>query len=428
VLNLGHANLNQAFREETRSGTSGRATRLLRRGLVASQVGFAFMLLIGAGLLLASFQRVLAIEPGFEPKGVLTARIALPDSRYAGEPELRAFASRLLEGVRSVPFVRDAGLTSSVPFGDDYSDSVIIAEGYQMAPGESLIAPYRVNVSTGYFESMGIAPRVGRLFTDSDSATAPRAIIVDEKLARKFWGGTNPVGRRMFQPDNIENLLIPGPNARWYTVVGVVPEIRISGLVSRDERIGAYYFALAQQPERYMVLVVKTAGDPMTLVPAIRHQLARIDPELPLYSVRTLAERMDANLVDRRTPMMLAMMFAAIALLLAAIGIYGVLAYQVSQRTREIGIRMALGSDRSGIFRLVLSEGIWLVAAGLALGVAGAFALRRAIETQLYSVGGMDPIVLLSVGGLLGLVALVACIVPARRASKIEPTLALTEH
>jgi predicted permease len=386
------------------------------------------MLLIGAGLLLASFQRVLAIEPGFEPRGVLTARIALPNSRYAGAPELRTFADRLLEGVRSVPFVRHAGLTSSIPFGDDYSDSVIIAEGYQMAPGESLISPHRIGASDGYFEAMEIDARAGRLFSASDSATAPAVVIVDERLARKFWGSANPVGRRMFQPDNIKDLTKPGPNARWYTVVGVVAEVRISGLVAREDRIGAYYFPLAQQPARNLVLTVKTAADPTTLVTAIRHQLGLIDPELPLYSVRTMQERMDSSLVDRRTPMMLALLFAAIALLLAAIGIYGVLAYQVSQRTREIGIRMALGSDRSGIFRLVLGEGIVLLAVGLALGVGGAFAIRRAIETQLYGVGGMDPIVLLSVGVVLGLVALVACIVPARRASKIEPILALAER
>jgi putative ABC transport system permease protein len=428
VFNLRQANLSQAFREETRSGTSGRATRLLRRGLVASQVAFAFMLLIGAGLLLASFQRVLAIEPGFEPRGVLTARIALPSSRYAGAPELRTFADRLLEGARSVPFVRHAGLTSSIPFGDDYSDSVIIAEGYQMAPGESLISPHRIGASDGYFEAMEIDARAGRLYSASDSATAPAVVIVDERLARKFWGSANPVGRRMFQPDNIKDLTKPGPNARWYTVVGVVAEVRISGLVAREDRIGAYYFPLAQQPARNLVLTVKTAADPTTLVTAIRHQLGLIDPELPLYSVRTMQERMDSSLVDRRTPMMLALLFSAIALLLAAIGIYGVLAYQVSQRTREIGIRMALGSDRSGIFRLVLGEGIVLLAVGLALGVGGAFAIRRAIETQLYGVGGMDPIVLLSVGVVLGLVALVACIVPARRASKIEPILALAER
>jgi putative ABC transport system permease protein len=199
VINLRQANLSQAFREETRSGTSGRATRLLRQGLVASQVAFAFMLLIGAGLLLASFQRVLAIEPGFEPRGVLTARIALPNSRYAGAPELRAFAGRLLEGIRSVPFVRHAGLTSSIPFGDDYSDSVIIAEGYQMAPGESLISPYRVRVSPGYFEAGDRAARRPSLH-GGDSETAPAVVIVDEKLARKFWGDTNPVGRRCSSP------------------------------------------------------------------------------------------------------------------------------------------------------------------------------------------------------------------------------------
>jgi predicted permease len=428
IVNLRHLNLSQAFREESRSGTSSRGARLVRRGLVASQVAFAFMLLIGAGLLLASFARVLAIKPGFEPDPVLTARVAPPAARYEGGAELRTFASRLLERLRALPGVEDAGITSHIPFGGDYSDSVILAEGYRMAPGESLISPYRVAVSPGYFEAMGIPAIAGRLFTDSDTESSPRVVIIDQKLARRLWGDVDPVGRRMFKPDRVEDLPNPGPNARWYTVVGVVPEIRISGFVAADDRVGAYYFPYPQEPSRGMTLTVKASADPMALTPLVRRELASIDPELPLYSVMSMRERMDQSLVDRRTPMLLAVTFAAVALFLAALGIYGVLAYQVSQRRREIGIRMALGSNATRIFRMVLGEGVALLAIGFGAGLAMAVAIRGALQAQLYGIGALDPSVLTGVALVLGLAALVACMVPARRAARIDPVVALTDQ
>ena len=427
VVSLRQVNLSQAFREESRSGTAGRGARAMRRALVAGQVGLAFMLLIGAGLLLTSFQRVLAISPGFEPSNVLTARVAAPSSRYPDDAALRTFANRFLEKVRAVPGVQQAGLTSNLPFGGDYSDSVILAEGYQMAPGESLISPFQIRVTPGYFESMGIKLRSGRFFSDSDTDQSAGVVIVDERLARRFWPGQDPVGRRMFKPENAKDLANPGPKARWFTVVGVVSEVRISGLIETDDRVGAYYFPAAQDAPRYLTLTVRAAGDPIALTPAIRRELAAIDRELPLYGVLTMDQRMSESLVDRRTPMVLAATFAGVALFLAAIGIYGVLAYQVSQRRREIGIRMALGSDARGIFRLVLSEGIALLGVGLTLGLAGAFLVRRAMESQLYGVSAMDPLVLSLVAGLLALVALTACTVPARRAARIDPVVALGE-
>ncbi len=428
VLNMRHLNLSQAFREESRSGTSSRSARLVRRALVASQVAFAFMLLIGAGLLLASFKRVLAVDPGFKPDQVLTARVSPPTSRYKGDAEVRTFDTRLLERLRALPGVQHAGLTSDIPFGGDYSDSVILAEGYQMAPGESLISPYRISVAPGYFESMGMPAVAGRLFTDSDTETAPGVVIIDQKLARRFWGAASPVGRRMFKPDNPKDLTTPGPKTRWYTVVGVVPEIRISGFVAADDRVGAYYFPLAQEVDRGVTLTIKTAADPMAMTPLVRRELAAIDPELPLYSVMSMRDRMDQSLVDRRTPMLLAVMFAGVALFLAALGIYGVLAYQVSQRKREIGIRMALGSDAARIFRMVLGEGMVLLAAGFAAGLALAVAIRGALQTQLYGVGALDPTVLGTVALVLGAAAIIACIVPARRASRIDPIVALGDQ
>jgi ABC-type antimicrobial peptide transport system permease subunit len=232
----------------------------------------------------------------------------------------------------------------------------------------------------------------------------------------------------MFQPDNPQDLVTPGPNARWYTVVGVVSEIKMSGLIETEDRVGAYYFPMAQQPRANMMLTVRAAGDPVGLTSSIRRELAAIDPELPLFAVRTMADRVEASLVDRRTPMVLTLVFAGIALFLAAIGIYGVLAYQVSQRRREIGIRMALGSDSAGIFRLVIGEGVLLLGGGFIVGLAGAVAIRRGLQSQLYDISPLDPLVLTSVACLLGLVSLLASTIPARRASRIDPLVALSEQ
>jgi predicted permease len=427
ILNLRHLNLSQAFREEGRSGTSSRSARAVRRLLVASQVAFAFMLLIGAGLLLASFERVLAIQPGFEPQGLLTARVSPPSLRYPEQPQVRALADRFLQAVRALPGVEAAGVTSNLPFGGDFSDSVIMAEGYQMTPGESIISPYQVTVTPGYMEALKVPLRSGRLFNDGDTPTSQRVVIVDETLARKFWPGQNPIGRRMFKPDNPEDLTKPGPKTRWITVVGVVGETKMAGLVTSDTRLGTYYFPLPQDDLRTMTLAIRTKGDPLAVTSAVRQALASIDPELPLYSVKTMDDRIGESLSDRRTPMMLAAMFALVALFLAAMGLYGVLAYQVAQRRKEIGIRMALGSEPRGIFTLVLREGITLLAAGLVVGLGGAFAIRRAMESQLYGVSAMDPLVLAGVAGVLGSVAVAACAIPARRASRIDPTAALAE-
>jgi predicted permease len=425
IAQLRPMNLSQAFREEGRGGTSGRGARAVRRLLVASQVAFAFMLLIGAGLLLASFERVLSVQPGFEPSHLLTARVSPPASRYPEQPQVKALLDRLLQNVRALPGVESAGITSNIPFGGDFSDSVIMAEGYKMAPGESLISPYSVTVTPGYMEALRIPLEAGRLFNDSDTDRSPRVAIVDQSLARKFWRGQNPIGRRLFKPQRPEDLTNPPANPAWITVVGVVADTKMAGLVASDTRFGTYYFPLAQDEMRTSTLAIRTSGDPLSITGSVRQALASIDPELPLYSVRTMEDRIGESVTDRRTPMMLAGMFAAVALFLAAMGLYGVLAYQVAQRRREIGIRMALGSEPSGIFALVLREGMTLLAVGLVVGLAGAFAIRRTMESQLYGVSAMDPLVLAAVGGLLGIVAMVACAVPARRASRIDPSTTL---
>jgi putative ABC transport system permease protein len=250
---------------------------------------------------------------------------------------------------------------------------------------------------------------------------------VDETLAEKFWRGKSPIGQRMYQPDSAEEVGRTGPNTRWLTVVGVVAEVKLRGLASPEERIGAYYFPFAQQPVGGMTLVARIDGDPLRMASALRREIAALDPELPLYDVQTMAERVDSSVAGRRVAVTLAAAFGGVALLLATLGIYGVLAYQVTQRTREIGIRMALGSESGRVFRLIVSEGAVLLGVGLVLGLGGLFVLRRALESQLYGVSPFEPMVLAAVSGVLAAVALAACLVPARRAARIDPAVALTE-
>jgi predicted permease len=377
---------------------------------------------------MASFRQVLSVDPGFDPRQVLTASVTLPVSRYAGDDELRAFAATALTRVRALPGVVKAGATSNVPFGGRYNDSVILAEGYQMLPGESVISPSRHVITPGYFEAMRIPLRRGRLFDDRDKNGAQHVVIVDDRLAKKFWPGRDPLGRRMYRPSSPENVLATDDKTDWITVVGVVGDVKLRGLVESQASVGAYYFPFDQDTTRTMVFAIRTTTDPTTLVNQVRREVAALDPELPVYSTKTMEELTDDSLVTRRWPVMLAMGFAVVALLLSAVGIYGVLAYLVTQRTKEIGIRVALGSTPRSVFDLVLKEGLVLVGVGLAVGTVGVVAIRKSLEAQLYGVRPGDPSVMMAAALVLGTVALVACIIPARRATRIDPVVALSQE
>jgi predicted permease len=421
------ADLAVMLREEGRTGTSGRRTRLLRRVLVVTQVAFAYLLLIGAGLLFASFRRVLAVEPGFRADGVLTASVGLPRARYTEDDKTRGFTDEALRRLRALPGVKAAGVTDTIPFGDSHSDSVILAEGYQMSPGESVISPSQVTVSAGYFETMGVRLVAGRFIEERDAAGAPRVVIVDERLARRFWPGQEAVGRRMYQPTDIDNLLAVTDKTVFLTVVGVIGDVKLASLSEGKDSVGTYFFPLAQSPERGLTFAVRTEGDPASLTGGLRAALSAIDRELPVFDVQTMEQRTEKSLVSRRVPVLLSMTFGAVALFLSAIGIYGVLAYLVTQRTREIAIRLALGSSARAIVRLVLREGLLLLGGGFLLGALGAYALRRSLESQLFGVSATDPVVLTSVAAALMLVGAGACALPARRATRISPVLALSE-
>lgn len=427
VMAIRHANMAQVIREEGRSGTPGRGPRLMRRALVTSQVAFALMLLIGAGVLLASFERVLTIDPGFRAANVLTGTISMPASRYRDDAALRAAQVRLLERLRAIPGVEHAGLTTTLPFSGSYNDSVILAEGYRMQPGESLISPSKVEASDEYFEAMGAKLVAGRYFTADDIEGRPKVMVIDERLARRFWPAGDALGKRLYFPADINNLMAAPNDAQLWTIVGIVETIRLRGVVDADsQRVGQYFSPLQQAPARTLGIALRTSQPPDTVTAAVRTEIAQLDPEMPFYGVRTLEERLSASLMDRRTPMLLATGFAAVALLLAAIGIYGVLAYQVSQRRREIGIRMALGAASGRIFTLVLREGGLIVGLGAVLGLAGAFVLRQTLQSQLYETAAMEPAVVAAVATVLIVVALIACVLPARRAAKTDPLIALT--
>ena len=282
-------------------------------------------------------------------------------------------------------------------------------------------------VSPEFFSAMKIPLLRGRFFDERDHATAPRAVIVDEKLARRFWPNTDPIGRRMYMPQDINNLLATNEKTVWLHVVGVIGDVKLHTLTEDKQTVGAYYFPMEQDTVGGMTFVVKTAGDPVALSGSVRGVLAQLDRELPVFDMQTMDARMEKSLVTRRSPVLLSLSFGVVALFLSAIGIYGVLAYLVTQRRKEIGIRIALGGSARAIFELVLREGLLLIAGGFLLGAAGAVALRKSLESQLFGVSATDPVVLAAVTVILGAVAVAACALPARRATRIDPIVALAE-
>jgi predicted permease len=424
VVGISIGGFHHVLRDSDRTGTAAKA-RSVRQGLVVAQIGFAFALLVGAGLLLASFRKLLKVDPGYRTDNIVTASLSAPPSQYS-DPQLDMLVSRSLEAVRQTAGVVSAGASTIIPLGGQYYNSVIVAEGYVMKHGESVISPIRLSVTPGYLETMGVSLVRGRYFRDSDDARSPRVVIVDEKLAKRFWPDRDPLGQKMYEPGG-DALAISDGTVR-YTVVGVVRSVRLEDLSGKGNPEGASYFPYSQRPANNYTIAVRTRGNSAAVVPAIRAQMATIAPGLPLFDVRTMAEREELSLSSRRSSMLLGVIFGILALFLAALGIYGVLAYLVAQRRKEIGIRVALGSTHSGIVRLVVREGLTLVGAGLVLGVVGSIFLRSIVQNAIYGVAPFDPVVLGCVAILFALVALIACVVPARRAMQVDAATVLNEQ
>ena len=386
------------------------------------------MLLLAAGLLLASLRELLRVDPGFRTDGVLTLSASAPSTAYPESQDQSALLRRSLTAIRATPGVVAAGATTAIPFGTSRSDSVIFAEGYQMKPGESVISPRQLRVTPGYFEAMDIALVKGRYFDERDDDTAKPAIIVDQKLAERFWPDQDPIGRRMWQPQSAEALLRTDENTRWLTVVGVVRSVRLDNLEGTGSPVGAYYFPFAQSPGSFFTFAIRTAGAETGVAGAVRAAMTRIDPELALFDIHTMNERAELSLSSRRTAMTLAVGFGVVALFLSAIGIYGLLAYYVTQRRREIGVRVALGGTAASIVKLVMREGLLLAGAGLLLGAGGAIGLRNVVAGEVYGVSALDPLVIGGVALLLASVVAAASAVPANRAGRIDPVRAINHQ
>jgi predicted permease len=417
---MGRLNITQVLADGSRLGTGGRASRLFRRSLVVTQVALSVVLLIGAGLLLTSFRNLLAVDAGFNAERVATATIFPPPSRYPNQRALTALSDRILESIRGIPGVEAAGITSNIALSGRTSVSTVSAADRPPQQGDELVFPSVVSVTPGYFEAMSTPIVRGRFFTEADRDTTLPVAIVDERLAERFWPGEDPVGKGLHR----------GTSAR-YTVVGVVRDVRFESLAGPAESVGAAYFPHAQAPAsigRLRWIAIKTASGSPAVMRAVRSAMMSIDRDLPLADIQTMSERTWRSLIAQKLAVGLAGTFGVVALFLSMLGIYGVLAYVVARRTREIGIRIALGSTRRGIFQLVFREGLTLVAAGLVLGLLGALAVGRVLEGQVFGVRPTDPLVLGTVALATGVIALLACVSPAHRATRVDPVNVLSQQ
>ena len=399
----------------------GRGSLRLRGGLAATQIAVACILLIGAALMSLSLFKLLAIDPGFEAEGVLAGAVSLPAARYPSGADTLRFFDTVLSELQALPGATGAAFASQVPFDEMGEQSLVHPEGVERKPGDELLSPAQTVVSPGFFEVLEIPLIAGRLFEPSDDADSPPVMIVSEQLAKRHWqDARQALGQRVFRGVDPYVDLEPGEDAVWHTVVGVVGNVIQNDLTDRLGN-GAFYLPLQQEVRRFGRLVVKTENPPRDLLAAARERISAVDPEIVLFWVTTMEDSVASSLIHYRIPMQLLSVFAAVALLLAAIGVYGVLAQSVAQRTREIGIRMALGGSLQEIYRWVLRGMLVFVAAGLALGLGLALPLTRLMETLLYEVRPTDPAVFLAVGILIAAVALAAAAIPARRATRIDP-------
>jgi predicted permease len=398
----------------SRSATGGRAARVFQRGLVVAQVSLSIVLLVGATLLYTSFRHLLNVDAGFDATGVVTATIFPPPSRYPTQADVVALQDRVLDRVSRIPGVAAVGLTSVIALSGFESPSSVSVAG---RPPDQALVPSVVTVTPGYFETMATPLARGRLFDRSDRSDTAKVAIVDARLARRLWPGTDPIGQSIYRGES-------GP----YTVVGVVGDVRLEGLQSM-QAVGTAYFPHTQSPpaRRLRWIALKSTVDPASVVSSLRLALREIDPNLPIADVQTMGQRTARAVAPQRLATGLSTLFAGVALLLSMLGLYAVLSSAVARRTREIGIRLALGDTVGGVFRLVLGEGVVLIGSGVLIGVASAALAARLLKGLLFGVQPGDPVVFGTVAVLTAAIALLACLEPARRATRVDPIKVLQD-
>ena len=409
------AHLAATLQTETRGGTTTRAALHLRHAFIVAQIALAFVLLASAGLLGRSLQRILATSSGFSPDNVLCGQVTLPWKSYQTPESRLAFAERLLSSLHTLPGITHAAITTGLPFAIRTNDNATAVEDHPAEPGKPLKTHYMSEVSADYWTAMGIPLLRGRFLEEADSHRPARVCVVDQAFAQRYWPGANPVGRRIAQ-----DIKVTENNA--FTIVGVVGEVK-QGSLTENAGHGAIYFP--QFGSNSFAVLVRTALPPEALAPAVRKAVLAIDPGQPVDDLKPLQALIDESLVAHRSPAVLAALFSAVALLLAALGTYGVLAYAVGQRQREIGVRMALGAQPHQILAQFLSLGAVLLLAGLLLGLAGAWLAGLAMRTMLFGIGPMNLVVIAGTAGVLLGVVFFALWLPSRRAARTDPNVAL---
>jgi len=430
AAHVSRLDLNRALREEGRGLAGSAGSNRIQRVLVVSEVALAVVVIIAAGLLLRSFDRLLRIDPGFNVKNLLTVNLNLPVSRYQDRPSVTAFYDQLLERVRAAPGVVAVAATSGLPLTDASGDTNFQIEGRPSTGVVDLTTPpdrnayghfYFWQVTPDYFKTMGIALLQGRVLEASDDAKAPPVVVINETMARRFWPNESPLGKR------IRLFWRTSQQGPWAEIVGVVRDVPLRQL--NEEALPEGYLSpmqgVASWTARGMSLVVRTAADPLALAEAVRREAQALDSTVPVFGVSTAEQVLGRTVSQPRFNLILLGSFAVVALLLASVGIYGVLANAVRQRTHEMGVRLALGARPGAVFRLVIRQGMGLAVAGIGIGLSGAFALTRYLESLLYEVEPADPLTFGGVALLLLGVALLACWIPARRATKVDPMIAL---
>ncbi|MGH9401661.1 MAG: ABC transporter permease [Terriglobia bacterium] len=414
ALQASQTSLHESLKEGGRSTSEGVARQRVRSLLVIGEVALTLVLLVGGVLMIKSFVRLLDVNPGFDPHHVLTMQITLSDTQYAKPPQTAAFYHALLERVSRLPGVKAAGAVDVLPFNNFGNSGSFFIEGEPAGQGVILPHADTRRVMPGLFSALRIPLRRGRFFTDADTASAPRVALIDDVLAKEYWPKQDPIGHR---------LAMASSSPEWYTVVGIVGNVRNRGFSA--PRKGVLYFPLAQRPKFHMSLVVRTASDPMALAGAVRQAVRSIDKQEPVYDVKTMEEYVSESVSNQRLSVFLLAVFAGLALILASVGIYGVISFSVSQRTHEIGIRMALGARQGDILRLVVGQGAILALAGVGVGIVAALGLTRLMASLLFGVRPNDAGTFVGVALVLIAVALLATYIPARRATKVDPLVAL---
>jgi predicted permease len=413
ALQASKSDVQLALKESSTASQSSRQNRL-RGLLVVSEIALAMVLLVGAGLLIRSFERILSVTPGFEQRNLLTMMVPATGTKYAEEEQVRNFYRNVLDRVKALPGVEAAAIVSNLPLGGNYDGSGFHVEEKPLANPSEAPSAQRYGISPEYLRAMNIPLLRGRQFTEQDAANTPLVALINETAAKRFWQNEDPIGKR---------IILGGVNNPKRTIVGIVRDVRHQGLDDAPEMQA--YGPHAQWTDSHMQIVVRTSVDPASLTAAVRGEIRAVDANTPVYQIATMRQLVSDSVAQRRFTLALLSGFAAIALLMAAIGIYGVMSFAVSQRTREIGIRVALGAQARDVLKLVIRRGMALVAAGVLIGLVGAFALTRLMESLLFGVGATDPMTFTGISLLLGIVALLACYLPARQASKVDPMIAL---